>query len=86
LAGEVKGKAEELDGAIHVERVPEKNADPAAAGENMVRLGSTGAYQLIAHVLGEGNVHQTIPMDMADLSSAQGVFRASKAMRVGGDP
>ena len=64
----------------------ERAAAIAAAGENMVRLGSTGAYQLIAHVLGEGNVNQAIRMDMADLSSAQGVFRASKPMRVGGDP
>lgn len=51
-----------------------------------MRFSATSCNQLIADFLREGDVHQAVAMHVADLSSPQAVFCASKAMRLGRDP
>lgn len=76
---------EEVDGAVDVGCFVEKNADPAAVGEDVVGLGAACGDQFIADFLWERDVDEAIAVDVADFASREVVFRAAKAMRLGCD-
>src|SRR5229473_4283953 len=77
---------EEFDRSVHVRCLPQMNANPATVGKYVVGFGPASCNQLIADRLRKGNVHQAVAMHVADFSSPQAVFCASKAIRLGRDP
>src|SRR5260370_39422682 len=62
------------------------NTDPTTVGKDVVGFGAATCNQLMADCLRKGNVYQAVAMHVADFSSPQAVFCASKAMRLGRDP
>jgi len=52
----------------------------------MVGLSPTRGHQFISDLFRKGNVHEVVTMHMADFSPPQAIFRASKAVWLGGDP
>jgi len=86
LVGNLKRKAQKFDCSVHVGGLLQINTNPSTVGKDVVGFGATTCNQLIADCLRKGNVHQTIAMHVADLSSPQAVFCASKTMRLGRDP
>src|SRR5712664_3370372 len=86
LVGNLKGKAEEFDRSVHVRCLPQINTDPATVEKDVVGFGATTCNQLIADCLRKRNVYQAVAMHVADFSSPQAVFCASKAVRLGRNP
>jgi hypothetical protein len=66
--------------------MPQIDAHPAALRENVVWFGATSGHQLIPNPLRKGNIHQAVTVYVADFSSPQAIFRASKAVWLGCDP
>jgi hypothetical protein len=85
LGGEVEGEVEEVDGAVDVGCLVEKNADPAAFGKDVMGFGAAGGDQFIADFLRERNIDQAIAVDVADFASREVVFRAAETMGLGCD-
>ena len=67
ILGNLKGKAQEFDGAVHVRRLPQINANPATVGKD-VGGSATSCNHLITDFLPEGEVHQAIAVHVADFS------------------
>ena len=86
LGGHFVRKVEQVDRPIHVGRLSEIDTDPATVGKDVVGFDATTCNQLFADCLRKGNVDQAVAMHVADLSSPQAVFCASKAMRLGRNP
>ena len=49
-----------------------------------MRLGATGSDDFIPHFFRKGNIHESVAVDVAQLTFAQTIFRAAKAMRMCG--
>ncbi len=69
LVGNLKRKAHQFDCCINVRRLPQINTDPATLGKDVVGLTATSCNQFIADFLRKRDVHQTVAMYVADLSS-----------------
>ena len=80
LGGNFVRKVEQFDRSIHVGRLPEVNADPAALGKDVVGFGAASRHQLISDFFRKRNVHKTITMDMADFSPFEAIFCPSEAV------
>src|SRR5687767_8394892 len=70
------------DRLLHIIFISQIKTHPARLRQNMVRLRSPRGYDLIAHLLREGNIHQLISMNMPDLSPADHILRTAEAMRL----
>jgi hypothetical protein len=77
--------AEEHDGPIDVVRFFDVETDPAALGQDMVRLGQTLGHDLVPHRSGEWNIDQPVSVDVADLPAGDPVFHAAKPVGMGSD-
>lgn len=84
-AGEFERKVEKFDGALDVRYFAQKNADPAAVGEDMVRFGAARGDQFVADFLRKRDVDETVAVDVADFAAAEIVFGAAKAVRLRSD-
>jgi hypothetical protein len=82
----IEGKAEELDCSLHVQRLVQMDAHPAALGKDVVGLCPTGGHQFISDLFRKGNVDEVVAVHMTDFPSPEAIFRAPIAMRLGFDP
>lgn len=55
-------------------------ADPAAIGENVVRLRFSGGDKFVTYGRGKGDVYQMVAVNVADFPAAIAVFRAPETM------
>jgi hypothetical protein len=82
----IEGKAEEFDCSLHVGRLVQMDAYPAAVGKDVVGLSPTGGHQFISDLFRKGNVDEMVAVHMTDFSPPQAIFRAPIAVRPGFDP
>ena len=79
-------QAEEFDCALHIVRLLQIDAHPAALRKDVVGFSSTGGHQFISDHFWKGDVHKMVAVHMADFPSPEAIFRASKAMWLGFNP
>jgi hypothetical protein len=82
----IEGKAEELDCSLHVGRLVQIDAHPAALGKDVVGFSPTGGHQFISDLFRKGNVDEVVAVHMANFSPPEAIFCASEAVRLGFDP
>jgi hypothetical protein len=70
LVGNLIRKTQKFDCSVHVSRLPQVNADPAALGKDVMWFGAASSNQLIADFLWKRDVHQAVAMYVADFAPA----------------
>src|SRR5207247_11213233 len=78
------GAAEQAEGAVNLGGFAERDADPAALRQNVMRLCQPCPYQFIADGLGKRNVDQVVTVNVPKLALSETIFRAAEAMAAGG--
>ncbi len=80
LGGHFVRKVKQVDRSIHVGRLRQIDADPAAFGKNVVGFGTAGRHQSIADFFRKGDVHQAVAMYVADFSPSEAILRPAEAV------
>src|SRR5690349_14967788 len=82
LYGDLITFTEESDRLLHIRLLPQEEAHPARLRQNVVRLCASCRNDLIAHFFREREIHQVVAVDVPDLTFANAILHAAKAMRL----